>query len=130
VIAIAIAGAFNTIWDVVAAPSAGIWSIAKSYLASLVGVLALGLHAVDVTGAPRDSNRSQSAIEPVSVRSANSCRETVWRGQRPRRHFWRRLHILRDRDWPLSRLRRQSPGKLKTIPTAAGKAGRTRTSKQ
>jgi energy-coupling factor transporter ATP-binding protein EcfA2 len=60
------------------------------------------------------------AIEPVSVRGANSCRETVWRGQRPRRYFWRRLHILRDRDWPLSRLLRQSPGKLKTFSLAAG----------
>src|SRR5271168_4000237 len=42
-VVVALKEAFNTIWDVVAAPSAGIWSIAKSYLASLVGVLALGL---------------------------------------------------------------------------------------
>jgi hypothetical protein len=91
------------------------------------------------SGAPQDSNRSQSAIEPVSVRGANSCRETVWRGQRPRPHFWRRLHILRNRDWPPSRVRRQSPGKLRTIPKAAGNeicaglrggAGRTQTSNQ
>jgi membrane protein len=34
--------ALNTIWDVAAAPSAGIWSMAKSYLASLVGVVVLG----------------------------------------------------------------------------------------
>src|SRR5271163_4493857 len=58
------------------------------------------------------------SLEPVSVRGANSCRETVWRGQRPRRHFLRRLHILRDRDWPLPRLTRQTRGKLKTIPRA------------
>jgi hypothetical protein len=30
-----------------------------------------------------DSNPSLSTVEPVSVSSANSCRETVWRG-RPR----------------------------------------------
>jgi membrane protein len=32
----------DTIWDVVAPPSGGVWAFAKSYLASLVGVLALG----------------------------------------------------------------------------------------
>jgi membrane protein len=41
-IVMALKEALNTIWDVVAAPSAGIWSIAKSYLASVVGVLVLG----------------------------------------------------------------------------------------
>jgi membrane protein len=41
-IVVALKEALNTIWDVVAVPSAGIWSIAKSYLASVVGVLVLG----------------------------------------------------------------------------------------
>jgi membrane protein len=41
-VVVALKEALNTIWDVVAPPSAGIWSIAKSYLASLVGVLVLG----------------------------------------------------------------------------------------
>jgi membrane protein len=41
-IVVALKEALNTIWDVVALPSAGIWSIAKSYLASVVGVLVLG----------------------------------------------------------------------------------------
>lgn len=41
-IVVALKEALNTIWDVVAMPSAGIWSIAKSYLASVVGVLVLG----------------------------------------------------------------------------------------
>ena len=39
---VALKEALNTIWDVVAPPSGGVWSLAKSYLASLVGVLALG----------------------------------------------------------------------------------------
>jgi membrane protein len=42
-VVVALKEALNTIWDVVAPPSAGIWSIAKSYLASLVGVLVLGV---------------------------------------------------------------------------------------
>jgi membrane protein len=41
-IVVALKEALNTIWDVVALPSAGIWSIAKSYLASVVGVMVLG----------------------------------------------------------------------------------------
>jgi membrane protein len=41
-IVVALKEALNTIWDVVAVPSAGVWSIAKSYLASVVGVLVLG----------------------------------------------------------------------------------------
>jgi membrane protein len=41
-IVVALKEALNTIWDVVAVPSAGIWSIAKSYLAAVVGVLVLG----------------------------------------------------------------------------------------
>jgi hypothetical protein len=59
-------------------------------------------------------------VEPVSVSSANSCRETVWRGQRPGRDFWRQLCIPRYRDLALSRLLRESRGKLKTIPRAPG----------
>ena len=39
---VALKEALNTIWDVAAPPSSGIWSLARSYLASLVGVLALG----------------------------------------------------------------------------------------
>src|SRR5271163_3811898 len=49
-IVVALKEALNTIWDVVAAPSAGIWSIAKSYLATLVGVLALGFLLLVTTG--------------------------------------------------------------------------------
>jgi hypothetical protein len=88
---------------------------------------------------PLDSNRSQSAIEPVSARAPNSCREKVRRRQRLGRDFWRRLPVPRDRDWPLSRLTRQTRGKLKTIPLAPGNrlcaglrsgAGRTRTGNQ
>jgi hypothetical protein len=88
---------------------------------------------------PPDSNPSQLGIEPVSVHDANSRWETVWRGQRPAPHSWRPLHILRVRDQPLSRLRRQSPGKLKTFPPAPGNrlyaglrggAGRTQTGNQ
>ena len=41
-VVVALKEALNTIWDVVAPPSAGVWSLVKSYLASLVGVLALG----------------------------------------------------------------------------------------
>jgi membrane protein len=41
-IVVALKEALNTIWDVEAPPSAGIWLLAKSYLASLVVVLALG----------------------------------------------------------------------------------------
>ncbi len=41
-IVVALKEALNTIWDVVAPPSAGWWSFAKGYLAALVGVLALG----------------------------------------------------------------------------------------
>jgi membrane protein len=41
-VVVAFKEALNTIWDVAAAPSAGIWSMAKSYLASLVGVVVLG----------------------------------------------------------------------------------------
>jgi len=41
-VVVALKEALNTIWDVVVPPSAGVWSLAKSYLASLVGVLALG----------------------------------------------------------------------------------------
>jgi membrane protein len=41
-VVVALKEALNTIWDVVAPPSGGVWSLAKSYLASLVGVLALG----------------------------------------------------------------------------------------
>jgi hypothetical protein len=85
------------------------------------------------------SNPSLSSVEPVSVRDANSCREKVGRGQRPGRDFGGDLPILPDRDWPLSGLSRQSPGKLKTIPPASGNrncaglrggAGRTQTSNQ
>jgi membrane protein len=42
-VVVAFKEALNTIWDVVDAPSGGIWSIAKSYLASVVGVMVLGL---------------------------------------------------------------------------------------
>jgi membrane protein len=41
-VVMALKEALNTIWDVAAPPSSGIWSIARSYVASLVGVLALG----------------------------------------------------------------------------------------
>ena len=41
-IVVALKEALNTIWDVVAPPSAGWWSFAKGYLAALAGVLALG----------------------------------------------------------------------------------------
>jgi hypothetical protein len=41
-VVVALKKALNTIWDVVAPPSGGVWLLAKSYLASLVGVLALG----------------------------------------------------------------------------------------
>src|SRR5271168_2606939 len=41
-IVVALKEALDTIWDVVAVPSAGLWSIAKTYLASVVGVLVLG----------------------------------------------------------------------------------------
>jgi membrane protein len=41
-VVVALKEALNTIWDVVVPPSGGVWSLAKSYLASLVGVLALG----------------------------------------------------------------------------------------
>jgi hypothetical protein len=83
-----------------------------------------------------DSNPSQSAAEPVSVRAGNSRRETVWRGQRLGRHFSRYRPISGDRDRAIPGLRRQSRGKSKTIPTAPGNricaglgggAGRTQT---
>jgi hypothetical protein len=85
------------------------------------------------------ANPSLSRVEPVSVCTANSCREKVWRGQRPRRDFWRLLCIPRRRGRLLSRFPRQGPGKLKTISTAPGNRicaglggglGRTRTSNQ
>ena len=41
-VVVALKEALNTIWDVAAPPSSGIWSLARSYVASLVGVLALG----------------------------------------------------------------------------------------
>jgi membrane protein len=41
-VVMALKEALNTIWDVAAPPSSGIWSIARSYVASLVGVLAVG----------------------------------------------------------------------------------------
>jgi hypothetical protein len=43
-----------------------------------------------------------------------------WRGQRPGRHFCRRWPIPVGRDRAIPRLRRQSHGKSKTIPTAPG----------
>jgi transposase len=60
-------------------------------------------------------NLNRSALD-----SANSCRESVWRGQRLGRDFRSRRPVPRDRDWPPPRLLRQSPGKLKTILTALG----------
>jgi hypothetical protein len=84
-------------------------------------------------------NPSLSTVEPVSVSTANSCREKVWRGQRPAPDFWAQLCIPRHRDWPLSRFPRQSLGNLKTIPQAPGNricaglrggAGRTQTDHQ
>ena len=86
-----------------------------------------------------DSNRSLPTFEPVSVREREFRREKVWRGRRPRRHFWRHRPIPGDRDRAIPRLRRQSRGKLKTIPTAPGNrncaglrggAGRTQTGNQ
>jgi membrane protein len=41
-IVVALKEALNIIWDVVAPPSAGWWSLAKGYLAALAGVLVLG----------------------------------------------------------------------------------------
>jgi len=71
-------------------------------------------------GTPRDSNASLSTVEPVSDRTANSCRERVRRGQRRRWHFWRRLHILRTETGRSSRLRRQSPEGQNHKVTAVG----------
>jgi hypothetical protein len=88
---------------------------------------------------PADSNQSQSMIEPVSSSATDSRRERVGRGQRLGRDFRSRRPIPGDRDWPLSRLSRQSRGELKTIPSAPGNrlcaglrggAGRTRTGNQ
>jgi hypothetical protein len=85
------------------------------------------------------SNRSLPTFEPVSVRDWEFSREKVWRGQRPRRHFWRHQPISGDRDRAIPPLRRQSHGTSKTIPTAPGNgsyaglgggAGRTRTDNQ
>jgi hypothetical protein len=59
-------------------------------------------------------------VEPVSASATNSRRERASQGQRPGRDFGRPLPIPRDRDWDLSRLLRQSPGKLKTNPQASG----------
>jgi hypothetical protein len=84
------------------------------------------------TGLYRHSNRSLFA-------SGNSCREKVWPGRRPRWHFKRHPPIPGDRDRAILRLRRQSRGKSKTIPTAPGNrlcaglrggAGRTQTNNQ
>jgi len=122
------------------------WQRVAEHPASPVGLYSLR------SPSPRDPERGSGpglghlGLEPVSVESRtglcllrNSCREKVWRGQRPGRDFWRRTPIPRDRDWPLSRLSCQSRGKLKTIPTATGNricaglrggAGRTRTCKQ
>jgi hypothetical protein len=84
-------------------------------------------------------NPSLSEVEPVSLNAANSRRERVGQGRRPGRHFRRGQPVSPDRDWPISGLRRQSRGKLKTIPTAPGNrscvglrggAGRTQTGNQ
>jgi hypothetical protein len=72
--------------------------------------------------APSASNASLSTFEPVSSRTAISCRERVWRGRRLGRHFCRRRSISHDRDWVLSLFPRQSPGKLKTIPLGPGRS--------
>jgi hypothetical protein len=90
-------------------------------------------------GSSPESKRSLSTFEPVSVASAKFRLEKVWRGQRPGRQFRRRVAIPDNRDRAVRRLRRQSYGKSKTIPSASGNrscagvgggAGRTRTSKQ
>jgi hypothetical protein len=67
-----------------------------------------------------DSNPSLSTVEPVSVSTANSRREKVFRGQRPGRDFWRGPPISRDRDSDVPRHPRQSPGKIKAIPPTPG----------
>jgi hypothetical protein len=67
-----------------------------------------------------DSNLSLSTFEPVSVLEPEIRREKVRRGQRLGRHFWRHSPIPGSGDRPVPRLRRQSRGQLKTIPTALG----------
>ena len=77
--------------------------------------------------AAKDLNRSLPTFEPVSVREREFRWEKVWRGQRPGRHFWRHRPIPGGRDRAIPRLRRQSRGKSKTIPTAPGKRNLRRT---
>jgi hypothetical protein len=84
----------------------------------------------DIFASPRRSrcsNRSQSAIEPVSVRGANSCRESVWRGQRPRRDFCRRRSISCDRDWNSFAPFRSKPREVEDISTGGRKPDLCRT---
>jgi hypothetical protein len=76
---------------------------------------------------PQDSNRSQSAIEPVSVRGASSCRERVWRGRRPGRRFWRRIPIARRRDRDSLAPLRPKPREVKGISAGARKPDLCRT---
>jgi hypothetical protein len=80
----------------------------------------------------RESN--QSLLAP-----GNSRRENVCRGQRPGRRFRRHQLVCAHRDSAVPRLRLQSHGKIKTLPTAArnrlcgrlrGGAGRIRTCNQ
>jgi hypothetical protein len=100
-----------------------------------------GLPRADGTVDPEQRVEADLNIDfqSTSRREREFRREKAWRGQRPRRHFWRHRPIPGDRDRAIPRLWRQSHGKSKTIPTALGKqncaglrggAGRTRTSNQ
>jgi hypothetical protein len=86
-----------------------------------------------------EPNQSPSKFEPVSLRTGNSRRENVCRGQRRGGVFWRHQPAPGDRDRAIPRLRRQSREKSKTIPNAPGNrncaglgggAGRTQTDHQ
>ena len=88
-IVVALKEALNTIWDVVAVPSAGIWPIAKSYLASVVGVLVLGfllLVSLLVTTVLTAASGIHHAVRVGSAPARDELR-AVFRGpQSPVRH--------------------------------------------
>src|ERR1700761_1873756 len=68
------------------------------------------------------SDRHPQKVGKITTRNRLTIKTPykVWRSQRLGGHFWRHCPIPSGRDHAIPRLRRQSRGKSKTIPTAPG----------